>query len=334
MESNVPEWRQTKLTDLHRGQTAHSISPPLHIVRPGEDRIVRIGRRHISLELLAEIWRMYFDGSSTRALARHLLTKGISCSHVTIWKWMLTLSHLLYEYTIRLRPAVGNTWYADEMKVGRSWLVSVRDKATHYILATGVIFSRSAKRLRVILETAHKIAGKCPKKLKTDDCPGYRRASREVFHNDKIHEPMPKDEPGGRAHTNFIEGSQRHPRARIHLMTSFHGTVEEAQDIAEGYFVHHNFVAISPAAGNKTPAEVSAIPPLGDNPALTLLWNAVGESSLIPLRRHTPYRRRIIRLTRWIPIMPKLTSYLPRRRRGVRINSKPRDSDICRWCVK
>jgi len=306
----------------------------LYIVRPGEDRWVTIGNHTVRLSLLAELFRLFFGGLSTRDLEAHFAAKGLSVSHVTLWKWILAISHLVYTYSSRhLRPAVAGEWYSDEMKVAKYWLVFVYDRATHFILAADVILSRSIARLRRILRTARIIAGKCPEKLKTDGCPGYRQACKKEY-GPEVHDWKAKNEAGGFGHINFQEGCQRPTRARIDAMTCFHGTQDEVRDLVKGYFTYHDFVDKSPAAGNKTPAEVSAIPWLGDDPALTLLWNAVGEGSCIPLRRHKPLRRRKTLLTRWIPIILKMPHFFVIRRLRARSHhcTVLRDRKILEWC--
>jgi len=327
---------QTKLPHFDETlRASHLVTPlcSLRIVRPGEDRTVRIAQHQLSLALLAEIWRLYWAGSSTRALQGHLLTRGIHLSHVTIWRLILTLSHLVYTFSLRLHPAVGDEWYADEMKVARFWLVLVNDRMTRFTVAAGVILSRSAARLRKVLKVAKMTAGKSPKKFKTDACPGYRKASVGAFGRETVHEFKSKDEVGGLAHTNFEEGSQRPIRARIDAMATFHGTQEETRDLIEGYVTHHNYVAISPAAGNMAPSEACAVPYLGDDPALTLLWNAIGDETSISLRRHTPRQNGKVLLTRWVPVVLKISHFFHRRRRVKSVtNPKFRDTNLLDWC--
>lgn len=302
--------RQTKLTDFGEGERALcSASHSLYIVRPGEDKRVTIGKHTVRLSLLAELFRLFYAGLSTRDLEDHFVAKGLSVSHVTLWKWVLAISHLVYTYSSRLRPAVADEWYADEMRVGKYWLMFVYDRATHFILAGAVILSRSTARLRRILRTARITAGKCPKKLRTDGCPGYRQACKQEY-GPGVHDWKAKNEVGGFGHINFQEGSQRPTRARIDAMAGFHGTQEEVQDLVEGYVTYHDYIDSSPSAGNRTPGEVSAIAWLGDDPALTLIWNALGGESCISLRRHAPRRRKMILLTRWIPAVYTMLHFL------------------------
>jgi len=326
--------KQTKLTDFFgEGQRTFSSSPrPLHVVRPGEDKLVAIGKHTVPLSLLAELFRLFFAGLSARDLDDHFATKGLSVSHVTLWEWILAISHLVYAYSSRLGPAVGNKWYCDEMRVGRYWLVFVYDRATHFILAGAAILSRSIARLRRVLETARVVAGKCPTKLRTDGCSAYREACRKEF-GPGVHDWKAKNEAGGFAWINFQEGSQRPTRARIDAMVCFHGTPEEAQDLVEGYVSYHNYVDRSPSEGNRTPAEASAMPCLGDDPAATLIWSALGEDSCIPLRHHAPRRRRRILLTRWVPACYTMLRFLIRqhlaRSRKKRVYL---DKPILTWC--
>jgi transposase-like protein len=338
VEEETERWclkktQQSKLSRFWKGAQKPS-TPHLYVVRPGEDKKVTIGDHVVSLSFLADLFCLFFSGSSTRDLVDHMVKKGYGFSHVTYWAWLQAISHLIYNYTLRLRPAVGNVWYSDELQVGRFWLVILSDRATHFILAARVILSRSKARLRKILRAARNLAGKCPeeKGFRTDGCPGYRGASDQEFGRN-IHDYKTKEEAGGLAFTNFQEGSQRAVRARIDAMTSFHGTEEEVNDLVEGYIAYHNYVDRSPAAGNRTPAEVSAIPPLGDNPALTLLWNALAEESRIKLRHHAPRPRKTMILTRWIPAVYTMLRFLGRRRRAKRVNKRVYlDRPILAWC--
>jgi len=326
--------KQTKLEAFAGANEASYSMPKLHIVQGSEDKRVRIGKHEVNLSLLADIFRLYFEGLSTRALEEHVVTRGIDVSYVTIWHWVQTLSHLLYTFTMRFAPIVGNVWYADEMLVGKYWLVLVRDRTTHFILAIGVVISRAARSLRKILEQAKAIARKCPENLKTDGWSGYPKACRLAFRGETKHEFKSKDEPGGLAHTNFCEGSQRATRARLDARAAFHGTPEEALDFAKGYAVHHNYIKKSPAADNTRPAEASLLPNLGDNPALTILWNALEGAEHIPIRRHIPHRRRAreIQLTRWTGLKLTMRSFLPSRRRKAEADPKLLDIKISRWC--
>ena len=324
---------QSKLFRFCEGAQKSSMSH-LYIVRPGEDRNVTIGNHVVALSFLADLYCLFFTGSSTRDIEDHMVKRGYGFSHVTYWAWLEAISHIMYNFTLRLRPALGTVWYSDEMRVGRFWLVILSGRATHFILAARVIPSRSKARLSEILKAARNLAGKCPEEsgFRTDGCPGYRGASDQEFGRG-VHDYKTKEEAGGIAFMNFEEGSQRAVRARIDAMTSFHGTEGEINDLVEGYVTYHDYVDKSPAAGNRTPAEVSAIPPLGDNPALTLLWNAVGEESRIRLRHHTPRRRKRVLLTRWIQASYTMFRFMMRRRRPKRVKKRVYlDKPILAWC--
>lgn len=321
----------------------------LYIVRPGEDRNVRIGNHIVPLSFLAELFRLFFSGSSTRDLVDHFAKQGYGFSFVTYWKWIQTLSHLLYVFCFRIRPAVADLWFADEMRIGKRWLVFVSDKATHFILSIRVIKSRSIAQFRKILKTARTVAGKCPEEFRTDGCPAYRKSSDEVFGKD-VHDWKTKDEPGGLAFTNYQEGSLRATRARIDSMTSFHGTIAEDNDLAEGYMIYHDYVDKSPSLTSplpsllpesmeetrgsveRTPAEAAAIQWLGDDPTLTLLWNALATQTHIPLRKHQPQSRKKVTLARWISPSIKVLPQAQRRRSRRHRRNILRDAKIPEWC--
>jgi len=346
----LERWKQSQLSafsgDPQRDPL--TLGPKLYIVHKGEDKNVRIGNHTVPLSFLAGLFCDFLGGLSTRALKRKYAAKGHGFSHVTYWQWILALSHLLYIFCLQMMPAVGSLWYADEMKVGKLWLVFVSDKATRFILAARVILSRSSTRLRKVLTIARTVAGKHPGELRTDGCTGYREASDGVF-GKGVHKWKTKQEAGGLSFTNFQEGTQRQPRARIDCMTAFHGTLDEDNDLAEGYLVYHNFIAASPSLTTQlsthpslkgmpgsleqTPAEASAIRPLGDDPALTLLWNAVGDSGRILLRHHQPKKRRTqqpMTLHRWVEI--PITCTTPKKsRRRTRDRKTYRDLKLTRW---
>ena len=123
-----------------------------------------LGRIHSDPQIISECLNLVMSGMSYRATARHIqVSHGVKISHVSVLNWIEKFTYIIKGYVELFYPQLGTVWCVDEMNIpikntteikGKgfsSWLWSIIDPETKFLIATNISKKQTIKDARRIL---------------------------------------------------------------------------------------------------------------------------------------------------------------------------------------
>ena len=216
-------------------------------------------------EYVSSALGMYYSGSSISDIRNHLRQEyGYYPSKHIVFEWVDKYTSVASKQFLDSEPSLGNTWIADEtvLKLDKGinvWFWDIIDADTRFLIASRASLTRNAKDAQILMEKAHKKAGKYPKEVITDKLGSY---------NDGI-------SLGLQGYSEHIQGSPfnvRESGESTSQIERFHGTIKDRTKVMrsfrnmdtlnqfmDGYLVFYNYFKPHESLGGKTPAEASKI---------------------------------------------------------------------------
>ncbi len=216
---------------------------------------------------------LFFKGVSTRKIQEHLQAfYPHNSSNVTIYKWVIKYSNLMNNYTNSLKINCGNEIESDEIEfhrrkhpkkkqgVVKNWFVDVIDTKTRYMVSSNYVNHRSVDELKNVLKNAKNKTDEQIEIVTTDGLRAYPQVLRKSFGLHKrdgkskiTHKIRIADKDG----FNYkIERLHNSVRQLTQNFRGFHGSVESARAIMNGYEVYYNFIRKHQGI-NKCPYELA-----------------------------------------------------------------------------
>ena len=141
--------------------------------------------RRYTKEIITEAIFQYYSGMSVRAISEAFEAKGVSVSHVAVYKWIQRYSRVAAKYMDSLTPEVGDKFRADEVWVNvegkKKYLFASMDDETRYWLAFDLADIKHAHRAEKLFKMTKDQAGKIPDEFVTDGLNSYKTAARSEF---------------------------------------------------------------------------------------------------------------------------------------------------------
>lgn len=210
---------------------------------------------------------LYMKGVSYRGIADSVRQfYGLKVTHVTIMNWVTAYMEKINAYVNGLRPAVGDTWKADEqfikVKGKQEYVWNVLDAETRFLLASNESPTRGYNDARQTFQIAKEVAGKKALTIVTDGAFNYKNAVRKEFAT--YANPRP--------HKRYV--SIRNQECQNNDLERFHGTFRQRDKVMRGFKgnqheyarsfqTYYNFVKEHGALG-MTPAQKAGIAEKGE----------------------------------------------------------------------
>ena len=141
--------------------------------------------RRYSRAVITECLRLHFSGLSVGKISENLEARGIEVSRSAVFKWIERYGPVAAAYMDRQRPAVGDTFRADELYVNaggeRKYLFASMDDETRYWLATDLADRKEGHDAGKLFKDTLEQADKIPGTMITDGLNSYRVAAVEVL---------------------------------------------------------------------------------------------------------------------------------------------------------
>jgi putative transposase len=143
--------------------------------------------------VIVEALNLLMGGMSCRYIARHLLSiHQVKISHVAIIKWVRKYTQLMKDYVDKLIPEYQEVWSVDEMMVNvknaepmgkgyYSWMWSIINPQTRFVIATEVSKRRETRDAKKIFETGKQRVESNPSYVVTDALNVYEASFRKEF---------------------------------------------------------------------------------------------------------------------------------------------------------
>ena len=221
-----------------------------------------LGNVHSDPKIISESLNLVMNGMSYRATARHIkISHGIEISHVSVLNWIQKFTYIIKGYVELFYPELGNVWCVDEMNLRikdtepvknkglSSWLWSIIDPQTKFLIATNISKKQTIKNAKKILSFGKNQVMEIPDYIITDSLAGYEEAIRHEFKNRVAHIKTKSFRDG---FVNLpIERYHNEIRVVLNARRSL-GNDESAQTFAELLKIHHNFVKKHMGLNDKT----------------------------------------------------------------------------------
>ena len=217
---------------------------------------------------------LYFKGLSLRQITDTLVQfYNIQVSHVTVYRWLKRFVDILTEFSRALRPAVGDKWNCDEMKVkygsNWKWLWHIVDRETRYLLVSYASSGLDLTDARVVFAAARGLAEKRPQEIVTDGLPTYIKAWKQELR-------IP--EGGRRSRNTHVRDIHFADHSRNNnVVERLNGTVRDRHKavrglkkadgpLTKGQAVYYNLIKPHLGLNGLTPAEAAglAVPSAGN----------------------------------------------------------------------
>jgi transposase-like protein len=207
----------------------------------------------------------YFDGMSVRKIQDQIrYIFKVEVSQVTIHKWIIKYSNLVYDYVSSLKVEFGDNWHVDEtaikIKGEQKWFWEIIDEDTRFMVAGHLSNTRTNKDCTILFQDAADRAVNKPRFVFADGCFAYRKPFNKVFYErcNKYTELIQNVGINSRRTNNIVErlhGSLKDMfRARRGL-----DSMDKTRLLLKGWFVHYNFLRPHSYLRGKTPAEAAGI---------------------------------------------------------------------------
>ena len=137
-------------------------------------------------DAITSAMQLYFTGESFRNVMRFLKLRGVSVSHVAVYKWIRKYVTLMQSYVEKVRaPSLGNAWRTDELYVkikgDMKYMYALMDDDTRFWIAQQVSGTKYTADIRPLFRKAKEVTGKRPNVLISDGAPNYIQAFKEEF---------------------------------------------------------------------------------------------------------------------------------------------------------
>lgn len=234
---------------------------------------------------------LFYRGVSTRKVQEHLQAfYPHNSSHKSIYKWIIKYSKIIGKFTDKLKVSSSGSVEFDEMEynrrkshkskgVDKNWFIDSIDTETRFMLSSGYVKSRSKKEIKNILL---KIKDKSDniQTITTDGLTAYKNIVKKSFgYNKKLGKyniaHRTRNASRGEGFNYKVERLHSNIRARTKTMRGFHGSINSAHYVMQGYEVYYNFIRKHMAI-NCCPYEL-AIPELKNKLDVPNKWLALIE---------------------------------------------------------
>lgn len=229
------------------------------------------------LDAITSATQLYFTGDSFRNVIRFLKLRGISVTHVAVYKWIKKYVTLMQSYVEKIKlPALGNAWRTNELYVkirgNMKYMYAIMDDETRFWIAQQICSTKYTADIKPLFKKAKEVAGKRPNVLISDGAPNYNKAFKDEFFTRR----KPR-----RRHIRHIRLQGDHNNNK---MERLNGEVRDREKVTRGlkkvktsaltgYQIYHNFVRPRTGIGNQTPAEKCGIRINGENKWTTIIEN-------------------------------------------------------------
>jgi len=203
---------------------------------------------------------LFYKGVSTRKVQEHFQAfYPHNSSHKSIYKWVIKYSEMISKFTDKLKVKTGQEIQVDEMeyhrrfnhknkqKVSKDWFIDSIDVQTRFMVASKYAPKREQVELREVLaKVRYKTEGYVTT-ITTDGYTAYEKVVKKTFGYDNkqgkykiIHNKVTASK--GEGFNLFIERLHNSIRERTKTFRGFHGCIESAQAIMQGYQIFYNFI--------------------------------------------------------------------------------------------
>ncbi len=235
----------------------------------------QVPRLYITLALMLS--GMGTSAANIQTTLGHL---GVRVHADTITRILEHYSEAVEQYTETIKPpCVGDKWGCDEkhQKVGgrESYIVTIMDLATRFILAWDVSSTKEDYNAVPLLRRARDMAGRIPRLFITDGLGQYHIAFKRVFRTLKGPISIHIRDIHIR---NLLCNTNKQERLNGELAGHFRyarGINKEHSLIFRMAILHHNYIKPHAGIGGRTPAEAAGIDVRGADRWRTLIQNAV-----------------------------------------------------------
>lgn len=199
----------------------------------------------------------YFGGMPLDAIQRQQAQDyNTYLSESGIYNWVIRFAKEAVKQVKDFTPKVGNIWLADETMVDaegkKFWFWDIIDGKTRYLLASHLTGTRTTRDARILMERAHKVAGKAPKEIITDRLRSYIDAIELTFGADTKHIQTRPFVSGDS--TNLIERFHGTLKDRLNVVRGFK-SLETARLLTNAWLIHYNFFKEHSSLGDIPPAQ-------------------------------------------------------------------------------
>jgi len=207
----------------------------------------------------------YFEGLSVRKIQTQIeKLYGVHVSQVTVWKWIMKYSRLVFEYVETLKPQLLGIYHADETAIKckgiQKWFWEIIDEQTKFLVASHLSGSRTTEDAIVLFEKSLKVAKRKPISLYVDGLPAYVDGYNKVFRTlrkDTRPELIRKIGIKAVNNNNSVERLHGTLKDRLKPARGLKGE-ETVRTLLEGWVVHYNYVRKHQTL-RMTPAQASGI---------------------------------------------------------------------------
>jgi transposase-like protein len=202
---------------------------------------------------------LYYNGMSFRKIQEHLKAfYPKNCHYSTAYRWIVKYSMMISNLTDNLQVKSGVELQSDEMEYHRriskyeegieqNWFVDVMDTTTRFMVSSGYMRSRTIDSMVKVLKRGKFATQEQVKIITTDGLRGYPKMLKKSFglkthwnHKSPIvHNVVIASERG---FNHYIERLHNSIRERTKVMRGFHGYMESASAIMNGYEIYYNFI--------------------------------------------------------------------------------------------
>ncbi|MEK6897856.1 MAG: DDE-type integrase/transposase/recombinase [Nanoarchaeota archaeon] len=204
---------------------------------------------------------LFYRGISTRKVQEHLQAfYPHNSSNVSIYKWILKYSKMIYGFTDNLKINCGEEMQVDEMEYGRkgkknhSWFIDAIDTETRFMVASNFCKSRSGNEIKKVIGKAKEKTDEQIKICTTDGFFAYLKVVKSVFgYNNKLgkhnvlHNRVTQLKNEGFNHK--VERMHSNIRARTKTFRGVHNSIEARNAIMKGLSIYYNFIRSHQAIG-------------------------------------------------------------------------------------
>lgn len=226
--------------------------------------------------------QLYFSGESLRNVAKSLKLLGMEVTHQTIYNWIKRYTGLMEKYLEKITPQVSDTWRADELflkiKGNPKYLYALMDSDTRFWIAKQVSDTKYTEDVRPMFQQGKEITKTKPLVLITDGAKNFQDGFNKEFRTLKDPRPIHVRHIHikGDMNNNKMERLNGEIRDREKVMR---GLKKMDSPILTGYQLFHNYIRPHMALDDKTPSSACGIEVKGENKWLTLIQNAILNSS-------------------------------------------------------
>ena len=203
---------------------------------------------------------LFYRGVSTRKVQEHLQSfYPANSSNVSIYKWIIKYSKMIYGFTNNLKINCGEEVQFDEMEYGRkgkknhSWFIDAIDTKTRYMVSSNFSKRRDGKALKEVVQKAKEKTGEQIRVYTTDGFFAYIKTIRaiagyyELKRGNIIHNKVTQLKGEGFNHK--VERLHSNIRARTKTFRGVHNSIEARNAIMKGYEIYYNFIRSHQAVG-------------------------------------------------------------------------------------